>query len=138
MGSETHTRLHTSAGSPEPSLITFVISTSPHGFIMLGSSDSKKKIMRKDAWALRRCSPCRTHTRVRSLHLIVARSILKLLVFGEKGSMITVTFAISARGRGCVHVFACHEWTKISPMIATKACKFASDCSLNLAFIRVE
>ena len=28
-----------SVGSPEPSLIIFVISTSPHGFIMLGSSD---------------------------------------------------------------------------------------------------
>ena len=43
VGSETQTRLHKSAGSPEPSLNTFVISTSPHGFIMLGSSDSKKK-----------------------------------------------------------------------------------------------
>ena len=42
VGSETQTRLHTSTGYPEPSLITFVISTSPHGFIMLGSSDSKK------------------------------------------------------------------------------------------------
>ena len=39
VGSETQTRLHTSAGSAEPLLITFVISTSPHGFIMLGSSD---------------------------------------------------------------------------------------------------
>ena len=69
--------------------------------------------MRKDAWVLRRCSPCRTHARVRSLHLIVARRILKLWVFGEKGSMITVTFSVSARARGCVHVFAfCHEWTK--------------------------
>ena len=35
----TLTRLHKSAGSPEPSLITFVISTSPYGFIMLRSSD---------------------------------------------------------------------------------------------------
>ena len=42
------TRLHKSTGSPEPSLITFVINTSRYGFIMLGSSDSKKK---KDAWA---------------------------------------------------------------------------------------
>ena len=33
------TRLHKSAGSPEPSLITFVISTSPYCFVMLGSSD---------------------------------------------------------------------------------------------------
>ena len=37
------TRLHKSTGSPEPSLITFVINTSRYGFIMLGSSDSKKK-----------------------------------------------------------------------------------------------
>ena len=36
-------RLNKSTGSPEPSLITFMISTSPYGFIMLGSSDSKKK-----------------------------------------------------------------------------------------------
>ena len=35
----TLTRLQKKAGSPEPSLITFVISTSPYGFIMLGSSD---------------------------------------------------------------------------------------------------
>ena len=35
----TLTRLHKSAGSPEPSLFTFVISTSPYGLIMLGSSD---------------------------------------------------------------------------------------------------
>ena len=37
------TRLHKSTGSPEPSLITFVINTSRNGFIMLGSSDFKKK-----------------------------------------------------------------------------------------------
>ena len=37
------TRLHKSTGSPGPSLITFVINTSRYGFIMLGSSDSKKK-----------------------------------------------------------------------------------------------
>ena len=37
------TRLHKSTGSPEPSLITFVINTSRYGFIMLGYSDSKKK-----------------------------------------------------------------------------------------------
>ena len=37
--------------------------------------------------------------------------------------MITVTFSVSARARGCVHVFA----DKISPMIATKAFKIASD-----------
>ena len=49
---------------------------------------------------------CRTHARVRSLHLIVARRILKLWVFGEKGSMITDTLSVSARARGCVHVFA--------------------------------
>ena len=39
VSSVTLTSLHKSAGSPEPSLITFVISTSPYGFIMLGSSD---------------------------------------------------------------------------------------------------
>ena len=40
------TRLHKSTGSrPEPSLITLVINTSPYGFIMLGSSDSKKKTL---------------------------------------------------------------------------------------------
>ena len=39
------TRLHKSTGSPEPSLITFVINTSRYGFIMLGSSDSKKKTL---------------------------------------------------------------------------------------------
>ena len=38
VSSVTLTRLHKSAGSPQPSL-TFVISTSPYGFIMLGSSD---------------------------------------------------------------------------------------------------
>ena len=38
-------RLHKSTGSPEPSLITFVINTSRYGFIMLGSSDSKKKTL---------------------------------------------------------------------------------------------
>ena len=38
------TRLHQSTISPEPSLITFVINTSRYGFIMLGSSDSKKKV----------------------------------------------------------------------------------------------
>ena len=37
------TRLHKSTGSPEPSMITFAINTSRYGFIMLGSSDSKKK-----------------------------------------------------------------------------------------------
>ena len=37
------TRLHKSTGSPEPSLITFVINTSRYGFIKLGFSDSKKK-----------------------------------------------------------------------------------------------
>ena len=37
------TRLHKITGSPEPSLITFVINTIRYGFIMLGSSDSKKK-----------------------------------------------------------------------------------------------
>ena len=37
------TRLHKSTGSPEPSLITFVINTSRYGFIMLGSSDAKKR-----------------------------------------------------------------------------------------------
>ena len=35
----TLTRLLKSAGSPEPSLITFVISTCLYGFIMPGSSD---------------------------------------------------------------------------------------------------
>ena len=40
------TRLHISTGSSEPSLITFVINTSRYGFIMLGSSDSKKKTLR--------------------------------------------------------------------------------------------
>ena len=40
------TRLHKSPGSPEPSLITFVINTSRYGFIKLGSSDSKKKTLR--------------------------------------------------------------------------------------------
>ena len=39
------TRLNKSTGSPEPSLITFVINTSRYGFIMLGSSDSKKKTL---------------------------------------------------------------------------------------------
>ena len=39
------TRLHKSTGSPEPSLITFVINTCRYGFIMLGSSDSKKKTL---------------------------------------------------------------------------------------------
>ena len=43
VGSKTQMRLHKSAGFPEPWPITFVISTSPHGFIMLGSSDSKKE-----------------------------------------------------------------------------------------------
>ena len=43
VGSEIQTRLYKSAGSPEPSLITFVISTSPHGFIMLGSDLKKEK-----------------------------------------------------------------------------------------------
>ena len=39
------TRLHKSTGSPEPSLITFVINTSRNGFIMLGSRDSKKRTL---------------------------------------------------------------------------------------------
>ena len=39
------TRLHKSTGFPEPSRITFVINTSRYGFIMLGSSDSKKKTL---------------------------------------------------------------------------------------------
>ena len=39
VSSESLTRLHKSAGSPEPSLITFALSTSQYGFIMLGSSD---------------------------------------------------------------------------------------------------
>ena len=39
VSSVTLTRLHKSTGSPEPLLITFVISTSPYDFIMLGSSD---------------------------------------------------------------------------------------------------
>ena len=43
VSSETLTRLHKNAGSPEPSLITFAISTSQYGFIMLGSSDKKLK-----------------------------------------------------------------------------------------------
>ena len=39
------TRLHKSTGSPEPSLISFVINTNRYGFIMLGSSDAKKRRM---------------------------------------------------------------------------------------------
>ena len=39
VNSESLTRLHKSAGSPEPSLITFALSISQHGFIMLESSD---------------------------------------------------------------------------------------------------
>ena len=62
VSSETLTRLHKSTESPEPLLITFVI-----WFHHARSSDSKK-----DVWALRRSSPCHTHTRVRSLDLIVA------------------------------------------------------------------
>ena len=32
----------------------------------------------------------------------------------QKGSMITDTFTINARPRGCVHVFDfCHDWTNI-------------------------
>ena len=52
VSSETLARLHNCAGSPEPSLITFVISTSQHGFIMLGSSDQKGRTKIKDPWAL--------------------------------------------------------------------------------------
>ena len=39
VSSKTLTSLHKCTGSLEPSLITFVISTSPYGFLMLGSSD---------------------------------------------------------------------------------------------------
>ena len=39
VSSESLTRLHKSAGSPELLLITFALSTSQYGFIMLGSSD---------------------------------------------------------------------------------------------------
>ena len=42
LSSETLARLHKSAGSPAPSLITFPKSTSQYGFIMLGPSDKKK------------------------------------------------------------------------------------------------
>ena len=58
VSSETLTRLHKSAGSPEPSLITFSLRTSQNGFIMLGSRD-KNRI--KDSWAL---GTGRRHARV--------------------------------------------------------------------------
>ena len=83
------TRLHKSTGSPEPSLITFVINTSRYGFIMLGSSDPKK----------------------RRLGIFMTQK-------DQKGSMITDTYMLArrtlcARARGCVHVFDfCHDWTK--------------------------
>ena len=79
VGSEIQTRLYKSAGSPEPSLITFVISTSPHGFIMLGS-DLKKK--RKDTWALGRSSPCRTHAGIRSC---IAKKFYIFVIFRGGG-----------------------------------------------------
>ena len=70
VSSATLTILHKSAGSPEPSLITFVKSTSPYDFIMLGSGDEKE-----DNCAWHRSSPCRTHACGRSLDLKVARNI---------------------------------------------------------------
>ena len=89
VGSETQTRLHKNAGSPEPSLITFVISTSPHGFIMLGSSE------RKDAWALRR-----RHTRVFAFFSLNSRQeILKLWGFGDFGKMINVSRILIGRAQ---------------------------------------
>ena len=44
VSSETLARMHKSAGSPAPSLITFPISTSQYGFIMLGTSDKKRSM----------------------------------------------------------------------------------------------
>ena len=78
------TRLHKITGSPEPSLITFVINTSRYGFIMLGSSDLKK-----DAWVYL------WHRKTRKVQWSQTRRTL------------------CARARGCVHVFDfCHDWTK--------------------------
>ena len=59
VSSETLTRLHKSTGSPEPSLITFVV--------------LDPVVQKIDACVLRRSSPCRTRAGVRSLDLIVAR-----------------------------------------------------------------
>ena len=63
LSSESLTRLHKSAGSPEPSLITFALSTSQYGFIMLESSDKHEK---KNPWGLGtgRTSIFRTRARV--------------------------------------------------------------------------
>ena len=78
------TRLHKSSGSPEPSLITFVINTSRYGFIMLGSSDSKKKTLGH------------IYDRERPERLKDHRHV-----------------GHCAHARGCVHVFDfCHDWTK--------------------------
>ena len=44
VSSETLARFHKRSGSPAPSLITFAISTSQYGFIMLGHSDKKRSM----------------------------------------------------------------------------------------------
>ena len=105
VSSVTLTRLHKSAGSPEPSLITFVISTSPYDFIMLGSSDQKEHTC-----ALRRSSSCRTHACVRSLDLKVALNKLCNVLENIDGKDV--------HARVIMYMYLIFE--------ATKACKFAS------------
>ena len=90
----------------------------------------QKKIMRKDAWTLRRCSPCLTHARVRSLRLKVARRILKLWVFGEKGSMIT-----SVHARVVVYMYLLFVMN--GQNISNDSDKGVQIC-IGLAFIRPE
>ena len=100
------TRLHKSTGSPEPSLITFVINTSQYGFIMLGSSDTKKKKTLRHIYDTERPERLNDHIHVgHCVHALVV--VYMYLIFVMTGQNIS----------------------------ATKDCKFASvRHSLNLAF----
>ena len=81
------TRLHKSTGSPEPSLITFVINTSRYGFIMLGSSDLTKKKTLGHIYATERPERLNDHRHVG--HCVHARvAVYIYLIFVMTGQNI--------------------------------------------------
>ena len=81
------TRLHKSTGSPESSLITFVINTSRHGFIMLGSSDSKERKTLGHIYDTER--PERLNDHIHAGHCVHARVVVYMyLIFVMTGQNI--------------------------------------------------
>ena len=86
------TRLHKSTGSPEPSLITFVINTSRYGFIKLGFSDSKKKKMLRHIYDTERPERLNDHRHVgHCVHCVVVYMYLIFVMTGQNTYAICIS-----------------------------------------------